>query len=83
MTYFDNVAGWEPEKRQAFLDWLKDEDLDPNDIVDNGRFAVHNGRISGWKFINNAEGRIVNRRTVSFLKVPFNVKQKNPLPEGF
>jgi hypothetical protein len=82
MTYFEGVADWVPEKRQALLDWMENEGLDAADIVDDGRFSVHNGRISGWRFITNEHGRIVNRRSRSFLKVPFNVAQKHPLPEG-
>lgn len=82
MTYFEDVAEWVPEKREALLKWLEEEGLDAMDIVDNGRFSVHNGRISGWRFINNEHGRIVNRRSRSFLKVPFSVQQKHPLPEG-
>lgn len=83
MTYFEGVAEWVPEKRQALLDWLAEEGLDPAIIVDDGRFSVQNGRISGRRFLFDADGeKIVRRRQRDFLKVPFNVRQQNPLPEG-
>jgi hypothetical protein len=89
MTYFQGIADWHPEKRDALLEWLQSEDIDPNVVADDGRFSVHNGRISGRKFVLDDEGnRIIEKydykaQVVRFLKVPFNVEQKNPLPEGF
>jgi hypothetical protein len=83
VTYFESVHGWEPEKREAFVAWIEGEGLDPYRVVDDGRFSVHNGRVSGHLFIVDDEGqRVVDRRHNSLLKVPFNLKQKNPLPEG-
>jgi hypothetical protein len=70
------------EKREALLAWLIEEGLDPSDIVDDGRFSVHNGWVSGNRYIRHEDGKfIANMRRLEVLKVPFKQKQKNPLPE--
>jgi acyl-coenzyme A synthetase/AMP-(fatty) acid ligase len=70
------------EKREALLAWLQGEDLDAADIVDDGRFSVHNGWVSGNRYIRSEDGKFIyNARRVDVLKVPFKQKQKNPLPE--
>jgi len=70
------------EKREALLAWLQGEGLDPGEIVDDGRFSVHNGWISGNRYIRHEDGKFIyNARRVDVLKVPFKQKQKNPLPE--
>jgi len=70
------------DKHDLFLKWLEGEGIDPADVSDNGRFSVHNGRISGDKFIRTPEGRIkYNPRTDKPVLVHFTQVQKNPLPE--
>jgi hypothetical protein len=70
------------EKREALLAWLQGEGLDAADIVDDGRFSVHNGWVSGNRYIRHEDGKfIANMRRLEVLKVPFKQKQKNPLPE--
>lgn len=70
------------EKREALLEFLKAEGLDPGEIVDDGRFSVHNGWISGNRYIRHEDGKLIaNMRRLEVLKVPFKQKQKNPLPE--
>jgi len=70
------------EKREALLEFLKGEGLDPSEIVDDGRFSVHNGWVSGNRYIRSEDGKFIyNARRVDVLKVPFKQKQKNPLPE--
>lgn len=70
------------EKREALLAWLQGEGLDASEIVDDGRFSVHNGWISGSRYIKHEDGKfIANKRKADVLRVPFKQKQKNPLPE--
>jgi hypothetical protein len=70
------------EKREALLAFLQGEGLDPSEIVDDGRFSVHNGWVSGSRYIKHEDGKfIANMRKVDVLRVPFKQKQKNPLPE--
>lgn len=81
MTRFDPL-GMTHEKRELFLTWLKEEGLDPSDLINDGRFAVHNGWISGHKFIKTSEGRVkVRRDGRTPVLVHFRQKQKNELPE--
>lgn len=71
-----------PEQAKALKSWLDDEGLKAGDILDDGRFSVHNGRVSGSKILRDSEDQlIVNIRRGEILTVPFNVKQKNPFPE--
>lgn len=79
MTYF-RPRYMTREKSELLLEWIKAEGLDPDSIADNGKFSVHNGNISGHKFIQNENGE----KAVfcgGAVKVPFRVAQKNPLPE--
>lgn len=79
MTYL-NPTEMTDENRALFLLWLVDEDLPANDIVNNGRFAVKNGRITGHKFVRGADGERLEYNG-QFVTVPFIWPQKNPLPE--
>lgn len=79
MTYL-NPLKMTDENRALFLMWLVDEDLPANDIVNNGRFAVKNGRITGHKFVRGSDGeRLVYNG--EYVTVPFIWPQTNPLPE--
>lgn len=70
------------EKCEALLSWLQGENLDPAEIVDDGRFSVHNGWVSGSRYIKHEDGKLIaNMRRLEVLKVPFKQRQKNPLPE--
>lgn len=70
------------EKCEALLEFLQAEGLDPSEIVDDGRFSVHNGWISGNRYIKHEDGKFIyNRWREDALKVPFKQRQKNPLPE--
>lgn len=70
------------EKREALLAWLQGEGLDAADIVDDGRFSVHNGWISGNRYIRHEDGKFIfHKGRTEVLMVPFKQKQKNPLPE--
>lgn len=74
------AVGLTREKHQEFLDWLSEEGIDPAEVVDNGLFSVHNGQISGFKFILTPDGKVkMNRRGYPIL-VHFRQKQKHPLP---
>lgn len=68
------------DKREALLEWLQGEGLVAGDILDDGRFTVHGGLISGNKIIRdeNGEDVIRNGRIAHY---HFLVEQKNPLPE--
>lgn len=80
MTYI-TAGNLTREKHDILLAWLETEGIDPTEIVDNGRFSVHNGRISGFLFLRTPEGRVkVNSRDEPVL-VHFTQAQKNPLPE--
>lgn len=80
MTYI--IAGnLTREKHVMLLAWLESEGVDPTNVSDNGRFSVHDGRISGFLFLRTPEGRVkVNSRDEPVL-VHFTQAQKNPLPE--
>lgn len=82
MTYIDpQLLSFDNHK--ALVEWLKNEGLEAERVCNDGRFAVHNGRISGNEFVFDDEGnKILNRRSKVVLRRPFNVAQKNPLPEG-
>lgn len=70
------------ERRELFLTWLKNEGLDPSDIINDGRFSVHNGWITGYKFLKSAEGRVkVRRDGRTLVLIHFRQPQKHPLPE--
>lgn len=70
------------EKRSAILEWLEKEPFAPDasEIADDGRFSVHNGRISGNRFVLDREGNKIILGD-SLLKSHFNVEQVNPLPD--
>lgn len=71
-----------PEQREALLEWVRAEGLDPAEIADDGTFWVHYGRVSGHKFLFDEEGkRLWNRKRTEPVKVFFRQPQKNPLPE--
>lgn len=85
VTDFHRIWHWRDEKRLAFLEWAENEPNMPpvGEIADDGRFRVHNGRISGNRFILNAEGhKIIDGPRSTMRKYHFNVQQVNPLPEG-
>lgn len=79
MTYFEPLE-MSPENRDLLLQWIKDEGLDPHDIVAFTKFSVHNGRVAGFKFARTPEGKAIAHNKV-FVKVPFNLPQQHPLPE--
>lgn len=74
---------WEmtDEALETLIQWIYDEGLVPGEIAADGRFSVHNGRVSGNKYLRNADGAIVFGRW-SPVTEHFNVPQKNPLPEA-
>lgn len=82
MTYFGHIYDMEPAKRDEFLNWVREQNLDPTAIADDGRFSVHEGHVSGFEFLTDGEGQSLVYRD-EFIKKPFNVEQKTPLPEGF
>lgn len=83
MTRISDVFEWVTPKRDALMEWMAEEGLDANRVCNDGRFSVHNGRISGNEFVLDDEGnKILNGRQKKVLIRPFNVAQKNPLPEG-
>lgn len=70
------------EKRNALLEWVRSEGLDPADIVADGSFSVHNGKVSGYRFVRGQDGEpVLNRRRNEFVTAHFSQPQKNPLPE--
>lgn len=72
------------EKRDALLEWIVEEGLSPASIANDGRFSVHNGRISGNRFVFAFTGDDPERGLVwqkGAVKQHFNVQQKNPLPK--
>lgn len=76
---------WEmtDEALERLVQWVSDEGLVPGDIAADGRFSVHNGRVSGNKYLRDADGAIVfDLRRGSAVTEHFNVPQKNPLPEA-
>lgn len=77
-----NPAYMTNEHRDLFLSWLEGEGLDPSDILNDGRFSVHKGWISGHKFIKTPESRVkMGRDGESVITVHFRQKQKNELPK--
>jgi hypothetical protein len=68
-----------PHDQRTLVNWIKDEGLDPQEISGEG-FSVHKGRISGYKFLFDDEGRQLFRGN-DIVRVPFNVTQKHPLPK--
>jgi hypothetical protein len=78
-----NVFDLDDDQRKKFLTWIEDEGLSAAHIANDGRFSVHNGRVAGTRFLlSEDEQSIVINRHNEPVKVPFNVPQKNPLPEG-
>ena len=72
------------EIRELLVDWLMAEGLSPASIVDDGRFSIHNGRVSGNQFVfafadDNPEHKLIWRKDA--VATHFNVPQINPLPE--
>lgn len=68
------------DKREALLEWVQGEGLDASEIAPY-RFRVHNGRISGHKYLRDTETGNILIRGQAPVRVPFNVAQKHPLPE--
>lgn len=79
MTYY-TTRDMTREHQQLLLDWLEAEGIDPMRVRDDGRFSVHNGRVSGNKFIFSAAD-LKMIRGGKVLSVHFHQDQKNPLPE--
>lgn len=80
MTYY-NPFDMTVKQREAFLDWVRSEGLDPS-MIDARRLAVHEGRISGFKFVKSAEGeKVCFGRDGVPVRVSFNVEQKNEIPD--
>lgn len=68
-----------PVQQRVLVDWLREEGLDPQEISGE-RFVVHNGRISGMRFLFDADGNPIWRGN-EIVRVPFNVPQTLPLPK--
>lgn len=65
--------------RTRFLDWIRAHDEDPNTIMAD-HFRVHNGRMSGRKFILSETGeRLLWGDELA--TVPFTRLVAHPLPE--
>ncbi len=80
MTYI-TAGNLTHEKHQVFLEWLQAEGINPAEVVDNGRFSVYNGQVSGFKFLLTPEGKVRINGWDKPVLVPFRQAQKNPLPE--
>lgn len=79
MTYYV-ASHMVREQRELFLEWIAGEGLEAAEIADNGTFSVHNGRISGERFVTDAQGgKIIHDGVV--VTMHFHQTQKNPLPE--
>jgi hypothetical protein len=76
MVYFD-PASMSETNRNLLIEWIRAEGLDPDDILGDGSFSVHNGRVSG---------SLLQRPVAIWKGKPlttyFNYAQQNPLP-GF
>lgn len=83
MPRISHIWHMRDEKRSALLEWLENEPNVPPaaEIADDGRFSVHNGRISGNRFVLTGDGNKIAANRNSLLKSHFNVKQVNPLPD--
>lgn len=68
-----------PHAHEALLAWLKGENLVPTDIVADN-FSVHNGWISGYRIMSDANGHKIVRNG-EITTVHFTQRQINPLPE--
>lgn len=79
MPKFENIGYMMPSSRAALLEWVKAEGLDPAVIADDGTFSVHNGFISGHKYLTRVDGSKRMRKNGP-VKQFFRVPQKNPLP---
>lgn len=80
MTYY-NPLDMSQQDRDKFLEWFEAEDmgLEPLDVAAEG-FSVHNGRVSGKQIIRKSDGTALLHAN-GIVTVPFNRKQRNPLPE--
>jgi hypothetical protein len=81
MTYYNPLTMTE-DQRSQLLQWLESEGLNAREIVNDGSFSVHNGRVAGKRYLLDEDG-VARRFGSGFVKVPFNEVQKNPLPAGF
>lgn len=72
MPRFD-IFEMTPAKHDALVAWIESEGLDPSAIVNDGRFSVHNGWVSGTQLLEAYDGTRIG--TVHFRKT-----QANPLP---
>lgn len=84
MPRFGKIWHKRDEIRSALLEWLENEPNapDPGQIIDDGRFSVHNGRISGNLFLFDDTGhKILHRAKEQYARKHFNVTQVNPLPD--
>lgn len=73
MTYF-SAQEMPRMQKDALLEWVQNEGLNPSEIVDNGLFSVHKGVVSGFKYLFNDSGEVLT-------KVHFTQAQKNSLPQ--
>lgn len=65
--------------REKLLEWVRAHGEDPN-TIQASRFRVHNGRMSGFKFVPGADGnRLIYRD--HRVSVPFTRAVEHPLPE--
>ncbi len=67
------------DKREVLIEWLKGEGIEPYDVLDDGKFSVHNGVIAGNKFLTRDGDKVILKNN-KIATVHFRQAQKNPLP---
>ena len=80
MTYL-TLHRYDDNAREALIAWLESDGVNPAEVVDDGKFGIYNGTITGRKFVFGADGeKIIYKGKV--VTVPFRHGIRNPLPEG-
>jgi hypothetical protein len=51
-----DVQSMSDDEREAFLGWLESNDIDPEDVADDGQFSVHDDYVTGNKFTRDHDG---------------------------
>lgn len=64
-----------------FIEWVRNEGLDPDEICDDGMFGWFMDRVSGYKYFRDPEtDEILRNRSGKTHKLFFSIPQKNPVP---
>lgn len=78
MPRFD-IFEMTPAKHDALVAWIEAEGLDPSVIAADGRFSVHNGWVSGNRYLFDDDGKVrIGAKTA--VTVHFRKTQATPLP---